>query len=58
MTNVKISPKGKAFLRKAGSSTKAAKAIVRSGSGLTSREGIVVNVNGTSITIKASKAAQ
>jgi uncharacterized Zn-binding protein involved in type VI secretion len=56
MTNVKISEKGRALLKKRASS-KVAKAIVREGSRLLNNGSISVEIDGKTITIKGSAAA-
>lgn len=50
MTNVKISDKGRAFLKKRASS-KMAKAIVREGNRLFNNGSISVNIDGKTITV-------
>jgi hypothetical protein len=56
MTNVKISEKGRALLKKR-ASAKVAKAIVCEGSRLSSTGSISVEVDGKTITVKGSVAA-
>ncbi|MDB5023596.1 MAG: hypothetical protein JWP78_1351 [Mucilaginibacter sp.] len=53
MTNVKLTSKGQAFLAKASSSMALAKKIASKGSGLLSKEGIVVEVGGKSVSARS-----
>ena len=55
MTNVKISPKGRALLKKR-ASAKVAMAIVRQGSRLSSNGSIDVEVDGKTITVSVAGA--
>ncbi|HLL43334.1 MAG TPA: hypothetical protein VK369_09360 [Segetibacter sp.] len=54
MANVKISSKGRALLRKGYSSASVVSAIVKDGAKLTSKEGLVVNVDGKKLTVKTA----
>lgn len=60
MTNVKISPKGQAFLSKGHSSMELAKVIAASGSNLSLKDGVVVKIGKKSISARsvAQKAFQ
>lgn len=60
MTNVKISPKGQAFLSKGYSSMELAKVIAANGSNLSSRDGIVVKIGKKTVSARsvAQKAFQ
>ncbi len=60
MTNVKISPKGQAFLSKGYSSMELAKVIAASGSNLSSKDGIVVKIGKKTVSARsvAQKAFQ
>jgi len=53
MTNVKISKKGKALLKRSYASATVAKAVAGAGKNLSTKNGISVTVNGQSITIKS-----
>ena len=54
MGNIKISSKGKALLSKDYSSAKVVNAIVNGGNQLSSKEGIVINVDGKQLRVKAA----
>jgi hypothetical protein len=56
MPNIKISPKGRALLKRGYSSSKISSAIVRGGNRLSAKEGMIVNVNGKSVRLKAASA--
>lgn len=58
MTNIKISPKGKALLKRAySSSSSIVRAIVEGGDKLTSDEGLTVVVDGKSLKLKIAPAS-
>jgi hypothetical protein len=54
MANIKISPKGKALLRRNYASSKVVRAIISGGAQLNSQEGLAVTVNGQTLKIKAA----
>ena len=57
MTNIKISEKGKALLRKKASSARVAREIVRQGAQLSSGGSIAIDVDGKTLTLKGSTIA-
>lgn len=54
MTNIKISKKGKALLRRSYSSSEVVRAIVKSGDKLSSQNGLTVTVDGKTLKIKSA----
>jgi hypothetical protein len=53
-TYIKISPKGKAFLKRGGVAAIVAAAIVEKKNEILSEEGLVVNLGDTSVTVKSA----
>lgn len=54
MSNVKISLKGRALLRNRFSSSSLVSAIVKDGTKLSSKEGLVISVDGKKLTVKTA----
>ena len=54
MTNVRISPKGKALLKNRYASSRVVNAIVGAGDKLLSPEGLTVTINGKAVKLKAA----
>lgn len=54
MTNVRISPKGKALLKNRYASSKVVNAIIGAGDKLLSQEGLTVTINGKTVKLKAA----
>jgi hypothetical protein len=53
MTNVKISAKGQAFLSKENSAMELARAIATTGSKLSSKNGVVMQIGGRSVSARS-----
>jgi hypothetical protein len=57
MSNVKISPKGKALLQRGYSSAKIANAIVKEGNSVSNKEGITVKFDNHSVVIRSASSS-
>jgi hypothetical protein len=56
MTNIKISDKGKAFLKRGNAAAQVASAIATKKNNLQSEEGVVVIIGDTSVTVRSAAA--